>query len=139
VDYTEYAEDIFDNHGAWEDMDIHELLTRTRDATKERLERELERIKGELDERETIHHSIVEDLKGKVDWYVNQLQALYTGFSVVDEDRSDRLKQEIRSFYQKLRDEQRDHWRDRQRLERERRDLIHQLEELDDDALKYLL
>lgn len=136
-DYEGAAERILDGRRSWE-INVEQLLEQSQAAKRERLAQELERLEGQLAEREAIHRTLVEELEGKVDWYVDQLRALYTGFSAVDEDRSDRLKQAIRSFYQELRQERRNHWQDRQQLEQERRDLLHELDELEDDLLRYL-
>lgn len=136
-DYEGAAERILDRPRSWE-IDIEQLLEQSQAAKRERLAQELERLEGQLAERKVIHRTLVEELEKHIDRYVDQLRALYTGFSTVDEDRSDRLKQAIRSFYQELRQERRNHWRDRQQLEQERRNLLHELDELEDDLLRYL-
>jgi trichohyalin len=137
LDYADAAERILARPRSWE-IDVEQLLEQSQGATQERVERELERLEEQLEEREAIHQTIINELEKNIDWYVDQLRALYTGFSVVNADKSTRLKREISTFYQELRQERRDHWQDCQQLEQERRDLLHELEELEDDVLGYL-
>lgn len=136
-DYDGAAKRILDGSRSWE-INVEQLLEQSQTAKRERLTQELEQLEAQLTERKAIHRTLVEELEKHINRYVDQLRSLYTGFSAVDEDRSDRLKQAIRSFYRELRQERRAHWQDRQQLEQERRDLLHELDELENDVHRYL-
>lgn len=121
------------------DIDIDELLEESKTSERERLARELEEVEKQLDSRDDIHEEIVDELEWKVDWYTDRLESLYkTGRGLKDDER-ERLQNRIEAFYVYLREEHRGHWRDRQELEQERREIVRELAELEDDTLSELL
>lgn len=135
----DYREDgLIDRLSGW-NIDVEEVLERTRSAKRYRLERELERIREQLEDREEVHADIVQELEFKVDVYQRRLEDLYTtGRGERDGERR-RLQDRIESFYRALREEHREHWRDRQELEQERREVLRELAELEDGSLSDLL
>jgi len=91
----------------------------------------LEQIKARLEERETIHEEVVNELESKKDWYVDRLEKLYKqSFSKEEEKR--RLKGKIEEFYQEIRKEERRKWRDKIDLEREMLEVEEALREVED-------
>lgn len=131
----------------WEDLDlpsqgfsVEEFLREEQRSEQERLEQELGRIEDLLEERREIHSETVEELKSKLDWYVERLEDLYHDFGGVKEDKKRELKGKIEEFYSELRRERRDQWRDRIELEMELREVEQSLEEVrDEESLWKLL
>jgi trichohyalin len=98
------------------------------------LERELERIEAQLSERKEIFEEHRTELESKLDWYIERLETAYRQ----RRDPED-LKQRIEEFYRLLRQERVKHWRDRQELEQDRRELLRELDKLSDADLSELL
>lgn len=121
------------------DIDINDVLEASQQSAEERLAEELERIKCQLDTRAEIHGDIVDELEFKVEWYTDRLESLYKTGRGRQDGKRERLQNRIETFYQELRMEHREHWRDRQDLEQERRAILHELAEVDDDTLDELL
>lgn len=129
---------LFDNIARW-DVDIDQLLERSRLSEEERLERELEQINQQLAGRGEVHEEIVDELEWKIEWYTDRLESLYkTGRGRKDGTR-DQLKNRIEDFYAALRQERREHWQDRQELEQERREVLRELHEVTDASLSDLV
>ncbi|SDQ40042.1 hypothetical protein [Natronobacterium texcoconense] len=119
---------------AFTEFDIEEFLDRSHEQERQRLEDELQRIDQELETRTALLDQAVDELESKLQWYVDRLELLYTRSTGKDGER-DRLKSRIESFYQDLRDERRTHWRDRQDLLADRRDVRRELDELEETNL----
>ena len=111
-----------------DDWDLDRFLEENQENQRQRLETELERIQNQLDRRDEINEEVLDELGSKLDWYLERLENEYRthGSSNVDE-----LKSEIKRFYSLIRDEKQQHWNDKQRLERERRELLRELNELE--------
>lgn len=140
MDYDEHdiQRGLFNRDQVW-DVNVDELLEQARSSKRERLEQELDRIKEQLDGRDTIHEDIVDELEFKVEVYLDNLRSLYkTSWGKPDEKRL-RLKNRIEKFQTLLRRELREHWQDIQKLEQERRDVLRELKELDEDYLSEFL
>lgn len=120
------------------DLEIEDFLESSIEEERDRLEDELEEITEQLDEREEIHEQLLEELEDKKDWYLDQLETLYLRNIGKQGDRVE-LKSRINEFYREIRSERRKHWRDRQKLEKERREILRELSELEDDSLDQLL
>ena len=105
-----------------DDWDLDRFLEENQEHQRQRLEAELKRIQNQLDRRDEINEEVLDD------WYLERLEAEYRthGSSNVEE-----LKSEIKRFYSLIRDEKQQHWNDKQRLERERRELLRELNELE--------
>lgn len=129
---------MFEHLESW-DFDVEEMLERSEEAAEQRLEDELERVKNQLEERESVHQDIVDELEGKLEWYQDRLESLYTIGTGKRDGTRERLKYRIERFYALIRDEKREFWRDRQDLERERREVMRELEELDEVSIAELL
>lgn len=110
------------------DWDLDQFLEENQENQRHRLETELERIQDQLERRDEINEEVLDELGSKLDWYLERLEDEYRthGSSNVDE-----LKSEIKRFYSLIRDEKQQHWNDKQRLERERRELLRELNELE--------
>lgn len=140
MDYDEKSDrgGLFDRDPVW-DVDVDELLEQARGSKRERLDQELDRIREQLDGRDTIHEEIVDELEFRVAVYSDKLRSLYkTSWGKPDEKRL-RLKNRIEEFRAQLRRESREHWQDVQELEEVRRDVLRELEEMDDDYLSEFL
>lgn len=131
MDYFDYDEDP-------EAFDVDAFLEASQENERERLEDELAKIDQQLEERDQLHDEIIEELEGKLEWYVERLETLYRRV-VGKQDEREQLKARIEAFYEDLREERRARWRDRQELEMERREVLRALEEVDDDAFIDLL
>lgn len=119
--------------------EIADFLEQSQATQREQLEEELAAIATQLAERDRIHERIVDQLEWKIERYTDRLGHLYrTGRGKTD-GRRERLKDRIEAFYQDLRDEDREHWRDRQELEQERRTIRRELDEVDADTWSELL
>ncbi len=136
-DYSE-SDGLIDQLPSW-DIDINEVLKESQKAAKDRLGEELERIEQQLEARGEVHNEIMDELEFKVEWYTDRLESLYKTGRGRKNGKRERLKNRIEAFYGELRKEQRQHWRDRQELELERRDILRELAELDDTSLGDLL
>jgi len=117
-----------------EELDVDQFLRKSTSRQEQRLEQELERIEEQLSEREEIFEDHLSELESKLDWYVERLETAYRQ----RRDPED-LKQRIGKFYRLLREERVKHWRDRQELEEERRELLRELDEISDADLTDLL
>lgn len=126
MEYFEYGEDV--------DFDIEEFLEESQRQQQDRLETELEKIEQQLEERGKIFEQHREDLESKLDWYLDRLENAYKRTGDVDE-----LKKKVTEFYELLREERVRHWRDKQELERERREMLRELDEIEDTDLSKLL
>ena len=134
VEYFESVEPLEPEY----DWDVEELLERSQEKERVRLEAELQRVEVLLREREDIHEESVEELESKLDWYVGRLEMEYRRSK--NRERIAELKSEIRRFYSELRDLKRERWLDVQELERDRRRLERELEELSgQDLMRELL
>lgn len=118
------------------DWDLDRFLEESQESQRQRLDTELERIQDQLDNRDKINEEVLDELSSKLDWYLERLEKEYRthGSSHVDE-----LKSEVKRFYALIRDEKQQHWSDKQRLERERRELLRELNELEDFDLQDLI
>lgn len=133
-DDLDYGRDdgLFD--AAQWDVDTDAFLETSADTEAEWLEQELERVEQQLEKREELHENIVRRLEWKVDHYTDRLESLYTHGKGKDGTR-DRVKDRIHQCYEELREEQRQHWRDRQQLEEERRAILRELDRATDGYL----
>lgn len=133
--YDSFAETLGTNCG---DLDIESFLNESQERSRELLEKELERIREELESRDRIHRENMDELESKLDWYLDRLKTAYDTFNGAGED-IDELKEKIEVLYKDIRHEKRNRWRDRQELERERRELLKEIEELEEDWISDLL
>lgn len=127
MEYFEYGEQDFG-------FDVEEFLRESQEQQEDRLETELERIEEQLEERDTIFEQHSEDLESKLDWYLDRLEKAYKMTGDVDE-----LKEKVTEFYELLREERVRHWRDKQELEKERREMLRELNELEETDISQLL
>ncbi|QIO24232.1 hypothetical protein [Haloarcula sp. JP-L23] len=134
MDYFDYDSWETVLNGQSREFDVEAVLEQSEENARQRLEDELGRIEQQLDRREAIHDETVADIESKLDWYLDQLETLYKQARSKNE-RRDELKQRIREFYRELRKERRSRWRDRQDLERERREVLHELEDIEASSL----
>jgi len=73
VEYFESVEPLEPEY----DWDVEELLERSQEKERVRLEAELQRVEVLLREREDIHEESVEELESKLEWYVGRLEMEY--------------------------------------------------------------
>jgi chromosome segregation ATPase len=130
VEYFDYDAD-WTSEFTRENFDIKDFLERSERREKQRMERELDRIETELEERDEIHEEALGELEPKLDWYVERLETLYTRGGGKQEEREN-LKSRITELYRLIREEKTSRWRDRRELEHERRELLQAIEEVED-------
>ncbi|ERH00197.1 MAG: hypothetical protein J07HQX50_01357 [Haloquadratum sp. J07HQX50] len=73
VEYFESVEALEPEY----DWDVEELLERSQERERFRLEAELQQVEVLLREREDIHEESVEELESKLEWYVERLELEY--------------------------------------------------------------
>jgi len=125
-----------ENESFW-DFDVEEFLEESQRSERQRLEKELERISEQLENREEIHREALNELEGKLDWYKDRLKKLYKQSRGRKGERGE-LKNQIQRFYQLIREEKQRCWKDRQRLEERRSEKLRELAELENTALSEL-
>jgi trichohyalin len=125
--------DYFD-YDRFSDFNIEEFLEQSQEQERQRLEKELRQIEDQLTERDRLHEELIEEIGSKLDWYLERLDTMYKQSRGKSGER-DQLKKKIDEFYRELREQKQQHWQDRQKLEKERRDIIRELEELDESVL----
>lgn len=138
---VEYDEDDIDQL-PWpaEDIDATEILEQSRASQQDVLQRELERIEDQLEERDRLYREVRDDLTTRIKRYRNELQQARSRPFGGNEARREELKEKIEALSVELRQERRDHWMDRQRLEQERRDVLRQLDRIvEDNVIENLL
>lgn len=139
MDYFDYTRFDSSENRFTSTFDIQEFLQQSQQEQKDRIERELERISDQLEQRTMIHEETVQELESKLDWYVERLENLYARPVAVDDSRITELKTRIERFYTEIRTERREHWQDQQKLKRERRELFRELEEVDSQTAEEFL
>lgn len=125
----------FDYTSSTENLDVESFLEETQKIESELIQAELERIEEQLERRETLHEETLDELVSKQEWYIERLELLYkrsVGKSTGDHEH---LKNRIEEFYERIRNAKRSNWIDRQELEREKRGLLKDLGELEDESL----
>jgi len=132
VDYLDYLEST--DGTQFQDFDVADFLEQSQKNERQRLKKELELINRQLEERDRIHQETLDELESKLDWYTDRLEILYKQSRGKNEKR-EKLKTQIKEFYREIREEKQSHWRDRQELEQDRRDIIRELNELEDNIL----
>jgi chromosome segregation ATPase len=125
--------DYFD-YDRFSDFNIEEFLEKSQEQERKRLEKELKQIEDQLNQRDRLHEELIEEIGSKLDWYLERLDTMYKQSRGKSGER-DQLKKKIDEFYRELREQKQQHWQDRQKLEKERRDIIRELEELDESVL----
>jgi transposase len=137
----EYDDDI--DQLPWpavDDINATEILEQSRATQQDVLQRELERIEDRLEERNRLYRDVRDDLTTQIKRYRNELQHARSRPFGGNEARREELKDTIEGLSVELRQERRDHWMDRQRLEQERRDVLRQLDRIvEDDVIEDLL
>ena len=139
LDYVEDADSVLDRLESWDYDDVTDILESSGETQADRLREELDRIKEQLEQRDEIHKEAVEELEWTLERYNDRLDKLYTHGRGKHDGTRDRLKDRILDLEERLRQERRDHWRDKQKLEQERRDILRALDEADDSSLSELL
>lgn len=146
--YVDYGQDLadledgppeqaFDEFAPSSEPDIARLLTDAHESERERLEAELTRIDECLTKRTTLHEDLVHELEVEIERYEDRVKQLYR--TCASRERIAPQKSRLRDLAEELRRERRQHWRDRQKLLRERRGVRQELAVLDEDWLADLL
>lgn len=123
------------------DFDVGDFLEDSGRRQEQRLEKVLTKIEEQLDQRYQLFQESLEELMSSLDRAVDELDEEYQSFfSGHSEERIRNLKGEIEEFYRLIREKRQSHWSDRQRLEKERREILRELEELEEfDSVSDLL
>lgn len=134
-DYSEFsAVDV--PSGGW--RDVVESLQAVEASEADRIRDELERVEGQLRDREGMHEEVVDDLRFRIEKYESEVEHMEGMFRGSEEDRR-RLRDQVRELRGELRAEHRRFWRDRQELEEQRRRLLRELAEVEDADLSELV
>jgi len=131
-EYRDYAADTdsaLDRLEQWDYDNVTDILEASQDSHTNRLEDELDRIKQQLEQRDEVHDEITDDLEWKLERYKDRLEKMHTHARGKADGKRERVKDRINELSALLREEQREHWRDKQTLQRERRELIRELDE----------
>ena len=123
----------FQQDSLFADPDLEDLLTKSHEQERERIETELDQIESQLQERIEIHGASVAELEGALREQKDRLQRLQRPF--VPEDRVASQKRQVRELERQLQEARQVHWRDREQLQREQRRLRRELAELKDTDL----
>lgn len=122
---------------------IYGLLDAASERERDRIGEQLKRIDRQLEDREEIHVRNVAELEEELEEAREDLAA-FTTRSFYDEAAAqrerERLEERVAELRQQLRRERRARWENHQNLRREKRDLVRELEEVEDDGevLTYL-
>jgi DNA repair ATPase RecN len=128
VKYFDYEAEDLDTG-----FDVEGFLERSQKRHKTRLRQQLERIENQLEERDRIFEERRSGIQSKLDQRLEELEAAYRLSGDVED-----VKQEIKELYIALDQVKKENWSDRQELEKERRELIRELDELSDSNLDRL-
>lgn len=115
-------------------FDIESFLEDSERKQRERLEHQLENIDKQLENREKIFEDNRSELESKLEWYIERLEKRYRGHGDVDE-----LKQKVENFYRLLREQRLENWRDKQNLQKDRRRLLREINQLEESGIEELL
>lgn len=119
--------------------EVQAFLQDSVDEQQQRLEMELERIYEQLDSRREVHEEAVDRIESKISEYVKELnKELNRPFAGREEHRRE-LREKIGSLYDDLSAARTRFWNDVQRLEREKREVLLQIDEVEDEDLSDLL
>ncbi|MDZ7688601.1 MAG: hypothetical protein U5J64_07765 [Halobacteriales archaeon] len=126
-----------DTPDSWND--IERLLQKSQTGERQRLEKKLQEIDRHLEKRRSIHGDIINDLDHRIEEYEEELRVQKRQFHGPTE--TDRLEELLSELKEKRQERRLEHWRDIQELEQERRQLLFELEELEDaeNLISYLL
>lgn len=123
MDHFEYAQDL---------ADVEALLEQSWEHERQQIQTELQQLDEQLETREEIHDQTVDELETELDAYIERLELLYKRSQGKHGERA-QVKARIESLSEALRVERRAHWRDRQDLQTERRELRRELRTLESD------
>jgi hypothetical protein len=141
VEYFDYSipeEPVqIDSQDSWND--IEQLLQKSQTGERQRLEKKLQEIDRNLEKRHSIHGDIISDLDHRIEEYEEELRVQKRQLHGPTE--TDRLEELISELKERRQEKRLEHWRDIQELEHERRQLLFELEELEEteDLISYLL
>lgn len=113
----------------WDDVDS--LLEESRRRQEQRLQEHLQEIEDQVRERNKVYEKYIGNLEDRIKVHKDRMQEAA--------DTSKPFKEEVLSkledLYESLRGEMREKWRDVQKLEREKREIEKELDELKDAEL----
>lgn len=113
----------------WDDVD--ELLEESRRRQENRLKQHLQEVKEQIRERHEVYEKYMEVLENRIE--VHQDRKSDAGN--VRRPFKEEVLAKLEDLYESLRGEMREKWRDIQELEREKREIEKELDELKDAEL----
>ena len=139
MEYFDYeAASVNGNTGeSW--GEIKAFLEQSEEQQKERLAKQLILIGRQLEERKEIREKTTEDIQRQIERCTSTLRQIYQGPFGGNSEERETVTDELADLYAELREVYRQYWDDRQTLEKERREIIQQMEELDDESLSSIL
>jgi DNA repair exonuclease SbcCD ATPase subunit len=126
--YDYQLEDGSENY-EWDDID--EMLEESRRRQKNRLQQHLDEIEEQIRERHEVYEKYIEILEERISVHDNRLD----GAGNVNRPFEEEVLAKLEDLYESLRGEMREKWRDIQELEREKREIEKELDELKDAEL----
>jgi hypothetical protein len=111
--------------------EVGELLEESRRRQKNRLQQRLRDIEGQIRERREVYEKYIENLEDRISVHDNRLDKA----GHVNRPFEEEVLAKLEDLYESLRGEMREKWRDIQDLEREKREIEKDLDELKDAEL----
>ena len=111
--------------------EVGELLEESRRRQKNRLQQRLRDIEGQIRERREVYEKYIENLEDRISVHDNRLDKA----GHVNRPFEEEVLAKLEDLYESLRGEMREKWRDIQDLEREKREIEKELDELKDAEL----
>lgn len=133
MEYFDYPEEVDDGSASGPSWgEVKQLLERSDDQRKQRLQQELERIEDQIGRREELYKEAIDQVRSQIDRYTGVLETLYSRPFSGGRAERDKVTEKLSELYTDLQREKRQHWQDRQSLEQERRDILRELDEVVD-------
>lgn len=105
---------------------IEELLEESRRRQKNRLQQHLRDIEKQIQERREVYEKYIENLEDRIKVHDNRLDKA----GHLNRPFEEEVLAKLENLYESLRGEMREKWRDIQELEREKREIKKELDEL---------
>lgn len=124
-----YLSDDGSEKTEWSGLDS--LLEESRRRQENRLRQHLQEIEKQIQERNQVYEKYIENLEDRIKVHDNRLD----GAGNVNRPFEGDVLDDLEDLYESLRGEIREKWRDIQELEREKREIEKELDELKDAEL----
>lgn len=123
----------------WEQ--VADMLSESTEQERERLQRELERVYNQIEQRREMHEEAISKIESRIKDHVRELDQHLNRPFAGNAERREELNEKIQDLYDDLASARTRFWNDVKELEREKRYLLRDLDEVedaDDDWLELL-